>query len=95
MDIVPSNTYLIGDFNSVTASEDHLSGHLDQTSHMLKMLLEQWDLLEPPFGPSFTYQHPSIPEWKSRIDRLYVSTGLTQELYTYTQWVVVLITWLL
>ncbi len=86
MDIVLGSMYLMGDFNSVTSTEDCLSGHLDQILHILKMLLEQWDLTEPPFSPSFTYQHPTASDQKSRIDRLYASAGFTQDLYMYTQW---------
>ncbi len=35
---------------------------------------------------SYTYQHSSIYEWQSCIDRLYVLQGIGLNMYTFTQW---------
>ncbi len=66
---------LLGDFNSVTTSSDHLSGKLDDTSHFIHTSLTQWNLQEP-LGShrySFTYHHPAVPDRKSRLDRIYLN----------------------
>ncbi len=44
---------LLGDFNSVVASSDRISGNLDPTSSQLNMLLSDWELIEPS-GPHLT-----------------------------------------
>ncbi len=64
------NTIFIGDFNSVTCVEDHLSGQLDLTSELLSGLLVQWRMVEIPgvHQKMFTYHHPSIESCKSCID---------------------------
>ena len=84
--IVPGNTFLMGDFNSVMKPQDQLSQNLDQTSHLLASLLEQWGLEEVSSGPSFMYQHPSVAGRKSRIDHLYVLQDFVHRLFSYTQW---------
>ena len=63
---------LLGDFNSVTTSSDHLSSKLDDTSHFLHTSLTQWNLHEPPGSHrySFTYHHPAVPDRKSKLDRI-------------------------
>ena len=63
---------LLGDFNSVTTSFDHLSGKLDDISHFLHTSLTQW---KPPGSHrySFTYHHPAVPNRKSRLDRIYLN----------------------
>ncbi len=67
------NMILVGDFNSVTNSQDCLSGKLDSTSVQLLMLLEN-RALEEPNGPHiscFTYHHLSVSNCKSHLDRIY------------------------
>ncbi len=84
--ILPGQTYVLGDFNSVTDPTDRVSGKLDVTSSLLYDLLSSNELLEPPGGHTFTYQHPSVANRKSRIDRIYVPCSALDHSFTYTQW---------
>ena len=42
--------------------------------------------MEPGGSKYYTYQHPAIAQWKSHLDRVYVSSNLIEDFYTYTQW---------
>ena len=67
--------FLLGDFNSVENGCDRLSGRLDGTSVLLSELLADHRFLEPQGShrDSYTYHHPSIPERKSQLDRIYMN----------------------
>ena len=69
-DYFTQSMILLGDFNSVVASSDRISGNLDPTSSQLNMLLLDWELIEPsgPHLTTFTYHHASDPRQKSQID---------------------------
>ena len=73
--VVRGNIILIGDFNSVVESINHLSNNQDATSTDLGLLLEMLDFYEPPGShcSTFTYHHPSICLRKSQIDRAYIN----------------------
>ncbi len=72
---VGDNTVLLGDFNSVTTPEDHLSGNLDATSALLQDTLQSLGFVEISGSHChvFSYHHPSILSWKSRIDCIYTN----------------------
>ncbi len=69
------NVMLLGDFNSATLPQDHLSKRLDTSSILLDSILRNHQFTEPVGShlENFTYHHPSIPECKSRLDRIYVN----------------------
>ncbi len=70
-----SNCVLLGDFNSVTAKEDHKSQNLDATSVQLSdMLMENgFEEINGSHRYMYTYHHPSISDRKSRLDCIYVN----------------------
>ncbi len=76
---------LLGNFNSVVASSDRVSGNLDPTSCQLCTLLSDWGLNEPssPHLTTFTYHHPSDSKHKSQIDHIYMNI-LSDSYYCYT-----------
>ncbi len=78
--ILPGQTYILGDFNSVTDPVDRVSGKLDVTSSLLYDLLTSNELLEPPSRRTFTYQHPSAANRKSRINRIYIPLGTSDHI---------------
>ncbi len=82
---VEGRTVVLGNFNSVTDNTDRLSGNLDATSVLLDLLLKELDLHEIPglYQKTFTYQHLSISNCKSHLDRIYVNFG-TDKLKVYT-----------
>ena len=69
---------MMGDFNSVETSFDHLSGNLDSTSELLTSLLNSHSLkeLDGTHRFSFTYHHPSSCHRKSRLDCIYLNFAL-------------------
>ncbi len=76
-DFVNDNTILLGDFNSVVHSSDHLSGNTDATSTLLQDIIISKGLeeIEGPHRNIFTYHHPSVASRKSRLNQIYVSFG--------------------
>ena len=78
-DCVPSfcteHTLLLGDFNLVTDMSDRSSSNLDPTSLQLQHMLTSLNFHEPPGSQqnTFTYFHPSLSSWKSRIDWCYTN----------------------
>ena len=66
---------VLGDFNSITESQDHYSGNLDSTSVQLAVLLAKHHLVEPdgPHLSCFSYHHPSLTNRKSRLARIYLN----------------------
>ncbi len=74
-DFVRDNMILLGDFNSVTSSNDHLSGNLDLTSVLLQNILQLLSFVEI-LGSHchiFLYHDPTISSHKSRIDCIYTN----------------------
>ncbi len=67
--------FLVGDFNSVVDPVDWLSGNLDNTSAQLYTFLDAKHLVEMQGShlSVFSYHHPSISSWKSRLDCIYLS----------------------
>ncbi len=84
--ILPGQTYILGDFNSVTDIVDRKSGVLDATSGQLAQMCKLHDLVEPLGAQVFTYQHPTINARKSCIDRIYIPRAFREHLFTFTQW---------
>ena len=70
-----SKYVLLGDFNSVTAKEDHKSQNLDATSVQLSNMLlgNGFEEINGSHRYMYTYHHPSISDRKSRLDHIYIS----------------------
>lgn len=68
-----TNHTVLGDFNSVISMADRNSHALDATSGQLQSLLKCFDFVEPKGSHlySFSYQHPSLSNRKSHLDRIY------------------------
>ncbi len=75
------NVILGGDFNLIIDKSDRKSGKLDETSEQLGKIIHTLYLLEPKGSHQFTYQHPSLSECQSHLDRFYVSTPLWDDWY--------------
>ena len=70
--IIPGEMVILGDFNSITSTNDQASGNLDATSAQLQELLELWKVCELSGSHTFTYQHPTVGSRKSRIDCMFL-----------------------
>ena len=70
---VKADMILVGDFNSVTNTNDRLSGKLDRTSAQLQQCLTNFS--EPPgsYLCSFSYHHPSLSDRKSHLDHFHIN----------------------
>ena len=75
------NVILGGDFNLIIDKSDRKSGKLDETSEQLGKIIHTLYLLEPKGSHQFTYQHPSLSEHQSHLDRFYISTSLWDDWY--------------
>ncbi len=72
------NTYLLGDFNSVTENTDNLSRNLDSTSVALQVLLDHSGMFEPQGSHHhcFTFHCPGDSSCQRRIDHIYTNFTL-------------------
>ena len=75
------NVILGGDFNLIIDKSNRKSRKLDETSEQLEKMIYTLCLLEPKGSHQFTYQHPSLSEHQSCLDRYYVSTSLWDDWY--------------
>ena len=72
--LVPGNTIVMGDLNTVRTEMDRTSGKIDPTTASLNSLCIDFNLRESPGSAFFTYQHPTMNQ-QSRIDYI---LGLTE-----------------
>ncbi len=84
--ILPNESIVLGNFNSVTSPVDHIPGKLDAMSVQLAAYLEMWNIFELSGSHTYTYQHLSVKDRKSQIDRIYVPNDLCQQTYVFSQW---------
>ena len=77
----------MGDFNSVVDAGDRASHTLDHTSAQLCSLLQCFNFVEPRGSHlfSFSYQHPSVLNRKSYLDRIYFNYSIASS-RGYTQY---------
>ncbi len=84
--VIGHNIILLGDFNSVCSTADRKPGRLDPTSLQLCEVLSALGVSELEGTRTYTYQHQSLVDRKSRLDRIYVSKEWLGKFYTYSQW---------
>ena len=77
---------ICGDFNSVTQLDECLSWKLDDISDQLNILIRNHNLTEPVGFDQFTYQHPSIPERKSKINHFLFSSDIGLEWHSLVKY---------
>ena len=74
------NLFLLGNFNSITDTNDRMSSNLDSTSALLSSTLLTNNLQEPLGSQQscFTFHCPGVPDCQSRIDRIYTNFDSSQ-----------------
>ncbi len=84
--IITDSTFVLGDFNSVQAASDRISGKLDGTSKDLSCLIEDTNVVECIHDMMFTFQSLGDPTKQSCLDLILGPKQAMVEVYQYQSW---------
>ena len=84
--IIDNNTFILGDFNSIQAPSDRISGRLDGTSKYMSSLIADTNLAECNHDRMFTFQNPRDVSKQSCLDLILGPKRVMLGMYQYQSW---------